>query len=132
MADTKYFDKIQTKGRPKFVLNEAGKKLVVDLATVLCTDEEIASIMETTVETLQSKDNYNSFLECKKKGINKGKGSLRRKQYELAMKGNCTMLIWLGRNYLDQKETIEKIDDEETKSQLKQITDAMAKIRERE
>ena len=132
MADTKYFDKIQTKGRPKFVLNEAGKKLVVDLATVLCTDEEIASIMETTVETLQSKDNYSSFLECKKKGVNKGKGSLRRKQYELAMKGNCTMLIWLGRNYLDQKETIEKIDDEETKSQLKQITDAMAKIRERE
>lgn len=132
MADTKYFDKVATKGRPKFILNEDGKKLVADLATVLCTDEEIASIMGTSIDTLTSKDNYETFAECKKRGMNKGKGSLRRKQYEVAMKGNVTMLIWLGRNYLDQKEQVINVDDEETKEQLKAITDAMAKIRESE
>ena len=127
-----YFDKVATKGRPKYILNDKGKEMVENLATILCTDEEIASILGTTIEILQSKDNYDTFMELKKKGRDKGKSSLRRKQYEVAMKGNVTMLIWLGRNYLDQYEKIETTDDAETKSQLNSIVEAIDKIRERE
>lgn len=29
------------------------------------------------------------------------------KQYELAMKGNTALLIWLGKQYLDQRENVE-------------------------
>ena len=34
----------------------------------------------------------------------RGKIGLRRKQYEVAMAGNVPMLIWLGKQYLDQAE----------------------------
>jgi hypothetical protein len=36
------------------------------------------------------------------KGRDKGRGSLRRKQYQLALQGNPTMLIWLGKQWLNQ------------------------------
>ena len=41
--------------------------------------------------------------------ITKGKGErnirLRKAQFELALSGNCSMLIWLGKQYLGQKDT---------------------------
>jgi hypothetical protein len=33
-----------------------------------------------------------------------GRISLRRKQWEVATAGNIPMLIWLGKQYLDQKD----------------------------
>ena len=33
--------------------------------------------------------------------------SLRRKQYEVAMSGNTSMLIWLGKNILGQRDHVE-------------------------
>lgn len=110
MANELYFEKVKTKGRPRLVLNEKGKKTIEDLSTILCTDEEIASILGVSIETLQSKDNCESFLDCKKRGNNQGKASLRREQYKLAMKGNCNMLIWLGKNILGQKDHAETSD----------------------
>lgn len=38
------------------------------------------------------------------------KMKLRRKQIEVAMGGNVTMLIWLGKQLLDQKEPKQEID----------------------
>ena len=127
MADTIYLDKVATKGRPKYVFNAKGKEMVENLATILCTDEEIASILGVTVEILQNKDNYDTFMELKKKGRDKGKSSIRRKQYEVAMKGNVTMLIWLGRNYLDQKENV--VDDENVNDALDKVAQAIEKVR---
>ena len=41
--------------------------------------------------------------------ISKGKAErnirLRKAQIELALSGNCSMLIWLGKQYLGQKDT---------------------------
>ena len=69
------------------------------------------------------------FLEYKKRGLERGKATLRRKQFELAMKGNCTMLIWLGRNYLNQSEN--NIDDDaKTTEALEKVTDAIKQLRE--
>lgn len=131
MADIIYFDKVQTKGRPKLVLNAKGKEMVENLASILCTDEEIASILGVTVETLQNKDNCDTFLELKKKGKNKGTSSIRRKQFEAAMKGNVTMLIWLGRNYLNQSENIPEDNDEVTKA-LDKVAEAIERVRQSE
>lgn len=129
MTDTTYFDKVQTKGRPKFVLNDRGKKMIEDLATILCTDEEIASVMGTNIEILQNDANYDTFMELKKRGRDKGKSSLRRKQFEVAMKGNATMLIWLGRNYLNQTDNIGDDTDDVTKA-LDKVTMAIEKVRQ--
>ena len=132
MASTdkdKYFNKEATAGRPLLILNDFGLETIEKLASVFCTDEEIASFMGVTVETLLNNKNKSSFLEYKKRGLERGKGTLRRKQFELAMKGNCTMLIWLGRNYLNQSEN--NIDDDaKTTEALEKVTDAIKQLRE--
>ena len=106
-----FFDKVKTKGRPKLVLNAKGIDAIVKMAEIMCTDEEIASVLGTTVATLQNADNKDTFLECKQKGNANGKKSLRRTQFEIAKNGNATMAIWLGKQYLGQKENDGTKDD---------------------
>lgn len=101
-----FFTKEKTKGRPRLILNDNGKKMIEKLSAVMCTDEEIAAVMDTTVETLQNAQNGISFLENKQKGRASGKASLRRAQFELAKK-NASMNIWLGKQYLGQRDVIE-------------------------
>lgn len=85
-------------GRPKKVIDyDAVKKL----ASIMATQEEIATFLELSVKTLQ-KDK--EFMRIYKEGLDKGKMSLRRMQMKSAEKGNVTMLIWLGKQYLGQKE----------------------------
>ena len=107
MASSDYFDKKKTKGRPRLILNEKGKQMLETLAGMMCTDEEMAAVLECTVETLQSESNKETFLECKKKGQNKGKASLRRLQFKAAEKGNTAILIFLGKQWLKQTDQVE-------------------------
>lgn len=97
-----YFDLKGTKGRPQKILNEEGAKAVEKLASMMCTDEEIASVLGVSVDTLLNKRNAKTFTEHKERGRNNGKASLRRMQYKAAEAGNSTMLIWLGKQFLDQ------------------------------
>ncbi len=80
--------------RPKLVLDVG---MIEKLASIHCTNEEIASIIGCHKDTLT--DRYSDLL---KKSRDKGKSSLRRHQWELAQKGNATMLIWLGKQLLGQ------------------------------
>ena len=50
-----------------------------------------------------------------KKNIDNGKISLRRSQLKLADSGNCTMNIWLGKQYLGQTDKVES-DNKNTQS----------------
>jgi hypothetical protein len=51
-----------------------------------------------------------------KKGRGLARGSLKRKQFQVAMGGNVTMLIWLGKVYLKQRELRDPppVDDGDT------------------
>tara|TARA_R100001463_G_scaffold76347_8_gene130456 strand:- start:7243 stop:7554 length:312 start_codon:yes stop_codon:yes gene_type:complete len=81
--------------------------LIKKLATIHCTYQEIAEIVGTSVSTLEKR--YKSIIE---KGRSEGKKSLRRKQMEVALdKGDVRMLIWLGRNLLDQKDSPENTEN---------------------
>jgi hypothetical protein len=80
------------------------KKVVFDedvfkLAAMGCTDSEIARWFGIEESTLK----YN-FSEIIAKGREQLKQSLRRAQIRLAMNGNATMLIWLGKNILGQSD----------------------------
>lgn len=102
-------------GRPK---KEIDYNIVENLAEIFCTHEEIAAVLEVNVKTLTARE---EFLEAYKRGIEKGKKSLRRFQYDCAKKGNSAMLIWLGKQYLGQSEKMAIVnsnigDDELTKS----------------
>lgn len=97
-----FFEEVKTKGRPKKILTDEGKRVIEQLARVQCTDEEIASVVGCSVDVLTNKNNKKAFAEAKEKGIQSGKASLRRLQYKAAEAGNPTMLVWLGKQYLGQ------------------------------
>lgn len=87
----------QTKlGRPK---KEVDGKLVKDLASIFCTMNEIAAVVGCSVDTLERR-----YAEALKRGRETAKSSLRRLQWKAAKKGNTSILIWLGKNYLGQRE----------------------------
>lgn len=95
---------------------------VYELASIMCTQTEIASVLGCSVRTLQRDEKFKEVFES---GIESGKTSLRRAQYKTAMNGNVTMLIWLGKQYLDQKEP-EK-DDTEVLDKLDELLKAQGK-----
>ena len=87
-------------GRPK---KEINYKLAESLASIFCTEEEIASVLDISVRTLQRDE---EFCRVFKKGKETAKSSLRRMQYKLAEK-NAPMAIFLGKQYLGQKDVVE-------------------------
>ena len=95
-------------GRPK---KEIDYDVVEKLAKFQCTQEEIASFLDISTRTLQ-RDEY--FMELFNKGRESGKMSLRRIQWKHAEK-SVPMAIWLGKQYLGQKDIIEASTTGETK-----------------
>jgi len=84
-------------GRPKKIIDyEAVEKL----GAIMATQEEIGSFLDISSRTLQKDD---EFLRVHKKGLEKGKISLRRIQFRLA-ETNTGMAIFLGKNYLNQSD----------------------------
>lgn len=106
------FDKVKTRGRPKLVLNAVGLRVIEALGAVMATEEEVAAALNVSIEALHSKDNEAAFTECYKKGRENGKLSLRHSQFQLA-KVNATMAIFLGKQYLGQKDNPEETDTNE-------------------
>lgn len=106
------FNKVKTRGRPKLILNAVGQRVVEALGAVMATEEEIAAALNVSVEALHSKDNEVAFTECYKKGRENGRLSLRHSQFQLA-KVNAAMAIFLGKQYLGQKDNPEESDTKE-------------------
>ena len=104
--------------RPK---KEIDYQAVEKLANIQCTQEEIASFLGLSVRTLQRDE---EFCRIYKKGQDNGKMSLRRMQYKLAEK-NATMALWLGKQYLGQKDNIEV-----ESTQLVKVQELLSKIEE--
>ena len=95
-------------GRPKKEIDYA---TVEKLANIQCTQEEIASFLGISTRTLQRDE---QFMELFNKGRESGKMSLRRIQWKHAEK-SASMAIWLGKQYLGQKDIIEASTTGETK-----------------
>lgn len=87
------------------------------LCGLQCTKEEICGYFDVTDKTLESwcKRTYKAgFSEIFRQKRGKGKISLRRAQWRLATEmHNPTMLVWLGKQYLGQKDVPEESIDTE-------------------
>jgi len=92
--------------RPKIELDY---HTIETLSNIQCTQVEIANVLGVSVDTLQRDKQFN---EIYKKGMENGKASLRRLQWKSAQDGNTTMLIWLGKQYLSQKDNKDTTDQE--------------------
>lgn len=106
-------------GRPKKPIDyERLKKM----CAIHCTGEECAALLDVSYEHLNNSliaDGHGGFLDFFKKHSAGGKMSLRRKQFEKASEGNIPMLIWLGKQYLGQKDQVEEVVRDDRISSVK-------------
>ena len=97
------------KGQIKQKQATINQKQFESLCAIQCTQEEILSVLDLTDKTLNSwcnstyGKNFSEVFAEKRQG---GKASLRRMQWLQAEK-NPTMAIWLGKQYLKQKDVVE-------------------------
>lgn len=93
-------------GRPRIAIDQ---KIFENLCGIFCTQEEIAGVFNCSVDTIDKfcKRTYKcNFTEVYKIHSAKGKMSLRRWQMQAAERGNTSMLIFLGKNYLGQADVV--------------------------
>lgn len=77
------------------------------LCQIQCTKAEIASVLGCSEDTIERrvKEEYEvTFAVHYTNRAAGGRAALRRKQFEVAMKGSVPMLIWLGKNTLSQSD----------------------------
>lgn len=101
------------KGRPKIVWSEKEYKTLEGLCGIQATINEIEEVLQIDHKTIDrlckehyrdEKGNPLNFSQVYKKYSTTGKISVRRWQMQAAEKGNVSMLIWLGKQYLGQTE----------------------------
>lgn len=93
------------------------------LCHIQCTAEEIASWFRCSVDTIErwcKREYQKTFAEVFSEKRLGGCISLRRAQFQEAIKGNTALLIWLGKQYLGQTD-VEKSDKKELKDKLNEI-----------
>jgi len=93
------------KGRVKVA--DISREEIWKLAKIGCTLREMAFMTGLHEDTI--KKHYAKEIEH---GQSTGKRALRRKQMEKAMEGSDRMLVWLGKQYLGQKDVVADGDDD--------------------
>lgn len=101
----------RSRGRPpKLRADEKTLVTVANLSALQCTYAEAAGILRVSV------DSFRNFIRNNKagedawvRGKETGKVSLRRTQFVMAKK-SAAMAIWLGKQYLGQREPKEQVE----------------------
>jgi len=102
-------------GRNKVVIPE---EQVAELAKLHCTNKEMADFFGVPLQTFM--DNFRDII-TKNRLITKQR--LRSKQLEVALNGDRTMLIWLGKQMLGQSESPLTNEDNQVLPWLEQDSD---------
>ena len=114
-------------GRPKVRFDF---KKFEQMCNIQCTLIEIAQVLgvsEDTVERRCKAKYKTTFADAFKRFSSGGKASLRASQFRLAKKGNATLCIWLGKQYLNQREPKQEFEGIlNADERLSQIADALA------
>ena len=100
-------------GRPRKTWSDVDIEQFKKLCAIFCTKSEVCSVMGLDKKTLDKliaehfpdmppwEESFDYFSAS-------GKASLRRMQFQLALDGDKTMLIFLGKNYLGQSDQLAK------------------------
>lgn len=94
---------------PSKPLNDNDFLRLTNMVRIQCTQEEICLILgmsDTTLNRRLQERGYENFEGFLKSHNSEGKMSLRRMQWQAAENGNPTMLVWLGKQYLGQRDKI--------------------------
>ncbi len=101
------------------------EKQVEKLASYGLTNKEIAEALGFDDSTLKRK--FENFLTKGKANL---KQRLKRKQIDVALAGNVSMLIWLGKNYLGQADKLDESGEYEIVINRTTIEDKRQKEKE--
>jgi hypothetical protein len=88
------------------------KRIKIDLAeleklcALQCTDDEIASFFGVSPRTVERRKKQPAFAEAVARGKARGRLSLRRSLWGLAVKGNPAANIFLSKNLLGYKDVL--------------------------
>lgn len=84
---------------------EIDPKQLAALAGMQCTYEEIAAVFgikkRQFIDRIQAESTLKEIIED---GWANGRASIRRQQFKMLMEGNATMAVWLGKQYLGQRD----------------------------
>jgi len=95
---------------PMKPMTEKELEQLINMIRIQCTRDEICDILNMSETTLnrrikeQGIEGVDNFEALYKKHQGEGKASLRRAQWKAAQDGNPTMLVWLGKQMLGQKD----------------------------
>ena len=110
-------------GRPP---RDFDPKIFEELCFIQCTNSELESVLRCNVDSLDywcTRHYGEPFRACYKRFSEGGKSSLRRAQIRTALKGNATLLIWLGKTMLGQRDPDKQQDVYITKEALNEFMD---------
>ncbi len=102
---------------------------VDELCELQCTVKEVAADQgmhpDTLNKRIREETEHSSFTSYFQEKRQPGLSSLRHKQYVKAVEQeNTTMLIWLGKNWLNQSDKVEeKIDQEQPTKIIYEVAD---------
>jgi len=71
------------------------------LAAMQCTQADVAAWFGVSQQTISRKLRQRKYREVWERGLGRGRVSLRSRQWK---KDSDTMLIWLGKQYLGQRD----------------------------
>lgn len=96
-------------GKQRFEFTPKVLQQIQDLASYMCTKEEVANIVGCHRATLYK---HPEALEAYDRGVNVAKQKIRKTQFDIATKLNSSiMAMWLGKVYLGQTDKIQNTDD---------------------
>lgn len=94
-------------GRPKKTIDEKQFDTIIQLPIIKEDVARILNVSESHLERYIRARFHTTFETLRRQNAGSFKKNLLGKQYELAMKGNVTLLIWLGKQYLEQSDKVD-------------------------
>ncbi len=76
------------------------------LCAMHCTDQELADWFAVSTRTIENRRKRAEFAQAMQRGYSKGRISVRREQMKILENGNASMGIWLGKQFLGQRDVI--------------------------
>lgn len=113
-------------GRPRVIIDWVKVDMYLKAG---CTGTGIADMLGVSVDSLYNaclRDNKTNFSAYSQRKRESGDDMLRAKQFDVAMKGDKTMLVWLGKQRLGQADKIEN-DNTNTNTTIEPITGMVVK-----
>lgn len=96
---------------PSKPMSEKEFEQLINMIRIQCTRDEICGVLgmsDTTLNRRLKERGETNFEALLIKHGGEGKASLRRVQWKAAQDGNPTMLVWLGKQMLGQRDKVEQ------------------------